>query len=427
MDLDKVAEFLFEKEKSQDLLKMLYKGIPDEKYKGDSYKFAFAACSSIPGQLRENLPFAYSLALSLEDEFLGLSNEDHGDTKNEESDNQCESEEYQNPQIDTKLAQVMDQFGFIKTPSGWIEQDELMEESLEDAVVLIKGLMAGKSGNADNQIAKECKKIHALSKRLQKTLTNVSAVANSLVKGLNKIKSEWSESGIDYGRDLSKLDSSQYAYLATPESKKLFMLKLAKGELLQESSIDKKGLGDLIIAIDTSGSTEAKTKQGYRVIDLELGLSVGIARLANQNKCKSLIIPYDNNPYNQSEWLKGKEQINAYFANMLNGKKLRLNGGTEFNNALQCIINILKENKYPAKRKPGIIFITDGYDEVSDKIKDDINQLKAFQGIKLYSYFVSNNDPRKYSQDLISISDSSFWVDSNLPVEDQISNFTQLV
>jgi hypothetical protein len=52
--------------------------------------------------------------------------------------------------------------------------------------------------------------------------------------------------------------------------------------------------------------------------------------------------------------------------------------------------------------------------------------LRQSQGIKLYSYFVGRNDPRDHAEELISVSEKSYWIDANKKIETQIDAFLEI-
>lgn len=425
--LDNLAEYLFPGEHIEDsknLFKSFYHGKPQHDYAGSAGEMLKAACDGQPAGCRLDLSMAYSLTQNITPNFIRALEADRIASKRGETSKMRKPLVEPEKAAQDALNKAFSQFAIAVDAGGQVSQDDLMGKVTEDAVLVLGGLIASKNPSALD-VGQQLKRIDTSTKTLEKTLKNISAIADALLKGLVQIRSEWAETGYDYGRDLSKIDASEFANLATPATKQLFLLKLAKGELLQESSQDKKGLGDMIIAFDTSGSAFSNTKQGYEIVDLEVGIAYAMCKIAARNKCKSYVLPYHTSCYYQSDWMRDADSINSYFAKMFSGSKLK-SGGTSFDSALSRIAKLFEDQQFPTKRKPGIIFITDGYDSVLSSTKEKINDLRRKLGIKLFSYFVSDTDPRKYSKDLLSISDASFWINSDKPISKQIEAFEQI-
>jgi uncharacterized protein with von Willebrand factor type A (vWA) domain len=197
---------------------------------------------------------------------------------------------------------------------------------------------------------------------------------------------------------------------------------------LQESSQDKKGLGDLIIAVDTSGSTCGRAYHGNSVIDIEMGIALAMSKLAIKNKGRVKFCFHTVHTWGHSEgFMRTNGQLNKYFAEKLMGG--RLSSGD--NNFEQVLIELFEplQGIHAGKRKPGVIFITDGYDHRfndSNSTHQLIADIKKQTGIKLYSYFVSYEDPREYSDGVIKVSDHNYWINTEMPINRQIENFTEL-
>jgi hypothetical protein len=252
--LDRVGDYLFEADirdntDIKNLMKSVYYTDNQEyinKIPANAQNFVTKLQEMIPAFARYNINFAYSLAFKSQTQFLAAISSGMDEKKAE-------------VEADKKVYQALRQYG-IKTDdaTGQTEQDELQfaiskngEEKIE--CNLENGLLFGKH-NA-NMVAANIKAVDVSLSNLQASMRNISAIADSLLNGIEKIKSDYSDSGFDYGRNLQQLDNREFI-LIDPRFKQQFALKYAKGELLLETSEDKKGLGDLIIAIDTSSSTQ---------------------------------------------------------------------------------------------------------------------------------------------------------------------------
>lgn len=422
--LDAVTDHLFggQDESVKNLFKAIYHFDSSpyvSRFEGKALELVQKTLEQVPGYAKENLPFAYSLASRLQYKLCNLINNlETKEEKNQESPEQA---------ADNAVQETMQDFGLSEDVSGQCQQEGLAaaicdkgDEQLEGELeMLAHGLQAGKMSVGD--LSRKVKEISANLSKVQKTLKNVSAVAECIVQGLMKIKSEYSEEGFDYGRDLRHVDKRELVYLADEKHKQLFLLKYAKGELLQETSEDKKALGDMIISVDTSGSTSASSKNGS-VLDLELGIALAICKIAVKHKCKAKVLLFEEKQYYETDWLNSNRQLNEIFAKILSGGIIQ-SGGTSFNSTMNRQCDILEAREYPAKRKPGMILVTDGYDRLKT---DRIAALKKRLGVKFYSYFVSNSNPLEYATDVTSVSDSAFWIDTKKDIANQLDAFEQL-
>jgi uncharacterized protein with von Willebrand factor type A (vWA) domain len=266
-------------------------------------------------------------------------------------------------------------------------------------------------------------------KTLHRTLKNVSAISTSILNGIEKVETGEGMIGYQYGRDLRNIDARDLSLLASSATKHLFKLKYAKGELLQETAIEGKSIGDLIIAIDTSGSVTSEVycekyqKTGTQVLDLEFAIAVGMMRFAIKNKAKCKVILFESDAYYTSEWIRNEPELKKFLHTSLVQKLKK--GGTSFEDALRKITSEM-QTLHHVKNKPGIVFITDGYDSISPVTSDAFMLLKKQLKAKMYSYFVSNSNPLSYCPSLTGISDSAFFIDHSLDVDAQMSSFTAI-
>lgn len=431
--LDQVSSYLFESVPGKDLFKSLYNAKTYGSYVGKAKELLDLTVADIPKWAYQSTTFSYSMSTKLLPTFEAYIEEEE---QKQQEKNQSKTEQQrqrkqpkkasQSPQqaLEKAIQQTLDQMGVTEDElSGNIEQDELLGEIQEQGEEKIWGLLANKQ--PAHCISEQITKVDAGLKQVKKSLKNIAAVSDALLKGLEKVKTPYSEHGFDYGRDLTKIDAGEFAYLHG-NARQLFMLKFAKGELLQESSHDKKGLGDLIIAVDTSGSTCRGASGKMNVLDLEMGIALAITKIATQHKCRVRVCLHHTDIHGDSGWIKGKYAINKYFANIYVDQKCVASGDNDFNVILGGLCEWMEERQYPSQRKPGIIFITDGHDRINKDTIDRVRSLKERQGINLYSYFVVNSDPREHAEDLVSISKKNYWIDSSKLIQSQIEAFLEI-
>lgn len=93
-----------------------------------------------------------------------------------------------------------------------------------------------------------------------------------------------------YGDDLENVDASEFALLASPETRTDFYVRLAQGTLLQRQPRQRKEAA-VVICVDTSGSM-----QGNR-LDVALGFTLAFAsRLASHGRGLALVL-FDSSVY----------------------------------------------------------------------------------------------------------------------------------
>lgn len=415
--LDNVASILFPDQPGQDLFKSTYNKRVYGNYSGKAKELLDEIVTTIPAYAYQNTAFAYNITLKLAPKLRSFLSTDEEDKKqNEKKDPKKLAKD--------ALEATKDSLGIQDNIDGQKHQDELMDATQQEGESLVWGLQSNKNPNA-HAIAEKIKDIHASLKKLKKTLTSISAISDSLVKGIEKIKSPYSAYGFDYGRNLQNIDHSELSYLQG-EYKQLFLLKYAKGELLENSSHDKKGLGDLIIAVDTSGSTCSYASNDLNILSLEMSIALTMCKLATKNKSKIRMCMHTTEIHGDSGWIKGNKEVNKYFAGKYSHNEVVASGENDFDNILNGLFDWIEQRQYPTGRKPGIAFITDGHDTINKDTINRVNNLKSKFGVRLFTYFVSHSDPRRHAKDLVTLSDKNYWIDAKKSVVDQIDAFMDI-
>lgn len=418
-----VAELLFPYENTtsptktetsiRDIFSSIYFGQCSDKLSGNFRKLVEDALRILPNYCKNDLCFAYSFTQNLFSVTQNLLQEYN---INMEDLNDVDSE-----LAEEALKKSMNTFGLEEHPDGLKHQEPIAKEYGE---LISGGLWSSKDQTPAKAASREIKKVNASMKQIEDTLRNVSAVSDSLIRGIESTKSKWGDSGYAYGRDIKKMHKSEYPLLQSDATKTLWFLKYAKGELLQESSQEKKGLGDLVIAIDTSGSTDAKCHGGNRVIDLEMGIALAMARMAIKAKCKAKICFHTTKVWGASEFMRSNNELNKFFAQSFTYGRRLVTGENDFDIVLNELFT--SNNFSSTTRKPGVVFITDGYDSLEPSVVETIEDKKKLYGVKLYSYFVSSRDPRVYARELVSCSNKNYWIDSEKDIGCQVDNFLEL-
>jgi uncharacterized protein with von Willebrand factor type A (vWA) domain len=421
--LNSVSQYLFSDLSGQDLFKSLYRVESIGSYTGRAKELLDLSIEAIPKYAYESTTFAYSMATKLLPRFVEyIEYEENKRSNTPKRKPQPKKSPHQ--ALQEAMSQTKDQLGIEESIDGMKRQDELLGEIESQGEQQVWGLLSTKNPDAEC-ISEQIKRVAVSIKSVQKSLKNISAVAESLLKGIEKVKSEYSDFGFDYGRNLQQIDPSELAYLQG-DARQLFLLKYAKGDLLEESSQDKKGLGDLIIAVDTSGSTCGRSTGDTTILDLEMGIALTLAKIATKHRCKVRVCLHHTKVHGDSQWMKGRDAINKYFADIYVTNKCVASGDNDFDEVLGCLCGWMEDRQYTSKRKPGIVFITDGHDSLESSTLERVSQLKSKSGIKLYSYFVAASDPRNHAKELIGVSEKSYWIDAKKPIENQIEAFEDI-
>jgi uncharacterized protein with von Willebrand factor type A (vWA) domain len=172
------------------------------------------------------------------------------------------------------------------------------------------------------------------------------------------------------GNDFTRAISSEYALLASPETIPLFIRKVQQKRLKQYRRRERvsKGHGDVIICIDESGSMSGDPIAWAKAVALVVlehtmrnGRSCAIVRFASRNSIITHI--YKKDKYTT-------EDIFAFVESFLDG-------GTDFESPLTGAIRLIESESF---EKADIMFVTDGFCEISDKFAEDFR--KTMQELK---------------------------------------------
>jgi uncharacterized protein with von Willebrand factor type A (vWA) domain len=321
----------------------------------------------------------------------------------------------------------------IKIPSA--SDVERAKKAVSDLEGFMQGMLPGKGSlemprrpDAD-EVSALCKSmVQSLSNKvLKKTLNSIAAIAKAIEMGMEKVESNESlDFGYDFGRDIKSLMPEELVALATPETRRQFNLKYAKGELLQaKESPTPKGLGDILILKDRSGSTH-KLASAYNcsVSDYMSAIFAAIALFQSKKKHKVKLVEFDYKILYQSDWIYSKVKVST---EVLKAAARIPAGGTDTEIALDRAMGEIQKNtrtKY-SKTKQGIILLTDGYDHLSDDFVKSFNALKKEYGVKLYTYiFCQKLDPKV---SVGKVSDKIYNIDPRLKVEEQMDKLYNAV
>lgn len=155
---------------------------------------------------------------------------------------------------------------------------------------------------------------------------------------------------ITLGNDFTRAVSSEYAYLAMPETVPLFIQKVQRKTLKQYRKRERiaKGYGDAVICLDESSSTKGEPIAWGKAIALT------IMEAVNRNEQNCVIIRFSGVDSIQSHYFM---QNKFTIEDILTFADSFMGGGTEFKGPLTKAIEIIKDEKF---RNADLLFLTDG-------------------------------------------------------------------
>lgn len=161
------------------------------------------------------------------------------------------------------------------------------------------------------------------------------------------------------GKDLKNVLSGELAMLATPETTTLFLRRLANGSLKQYARREKirKGMGDIIVCLDESGSTEGEKAAWGKAFALAM------LNICAHDKRKFAIVHFSS--YDEVEtslFLPGQYTTE----DVLQAAEHFFDGGTNFEAPLEASMKLIAEQEFETA---DIIFITDGLCRISEDFR----------------------------------------------------------
>ena len=164
------------------------------------------------------------------------------------------------------------------------------------------------------------------------------------------------------GRDLQNLLSGELALLASPATTPLFMRRYATKGLVQYAKHEKirKGGGDVIVCLDESGSTCGENAAWGKALALAVQ-----DICAHEGRKFALIHFSGKDEVRTDRFLPGKFTAEELLA----AAEHFFDGGTDFETPLQEALRLMDEEAF---ENADILFITDGYCDISDKLAEKL-------------------------------------------------------
>lgn len=297
-----------------------------------------------------------------------------------------------------------------------------MREALQEAIKETSDALEGLDGFGCSDEPGIMKQINLrekmeMAKRLKdsKKLKEISILAGRFVRIARKKQKEKmassTMSGIEFGNDLNHILPSELGKLGSQLLTPLFYKSFSERTLLQYSLHNKvaKGQGDIIVCIDTSGST----LDGHIEI-AEKAIAMALLDIAKAQSRGFVLINFSSSDQIRVfEAPKGKCDT----LQMLCEMEHAWGGGTSFSSPLGTAIKYIEANKY---NKADIIFITDGRANLTPAFLTNWNKLKTERQFSCIGVLVG-----KEAGVLQSFSDELFKVDDLLSGESNNANFQE--
>lgn len=253
--------------------------------------------------------------------------------------------------------------------------DSLNERSEEEATILSYGLDPGEVKRMDYEARRK------LMQRLARS--RMARWRDQIGRFRFTAKAEQSrkvEHGRDelytftLGRDPAEVVPSEFAMLASPSLKPIFMRKFAEGQLLSQKWRGKQKVGDgpIIVLLDSSGSMEGAREGWSKAVCMAL---MEVAKKDNR-AFTTIIFSSAQPPHKQMKRVDGTD-LEA----MITVGELFYDGGTNFDYPVMEAINILTHEK--EHQKSDIVIITDGECNMAPETWARIEEEKA-KGLRIF-------------------------------------------
>ncbi|WP_456371925.1 vWA domain-containing protein [Methanocaldococcus sp.] len=265
---------------------------------------------------------------------------------------------------------------------------ETMKEISNEIFEVIQGYKSIKNygkGKGDKKILSVEDKIRLADKILQnrKIKEIIKKLGKLRLIAINEYKSKIRHySGevysIKIGRDLKKLLPKEIVNFSDEILYYDFLRRYVDKKLLIYDIYNKleKQKGPIIVLLDHSGSMYGDREIWGKAVAISL---IEIAKRENRNL---YYIAFDDG-------VRFEKKINPKNINIdeiIEIASIYFGGGTNFEEPLYRAVNIIKENN--TFKNADILFITDGYAELSNKFLKEFNNFKNEYNVKLISVFV---------------------------------------
>ena len=314
---------------------------------------------------------------------IRLNDENIQDIKEQKKEIERYIEEIKDENIDTK---------YLKKIIRILKIFEDMEKNYEKTKDMLKVFGGGFSLNEletldlseFNQVIKEMENNNEIKKLVEKLGREFKSEEEDIK--ITKIRNHNIKEevyGIKKGDDISRILSSELAYLCDEDMEYLFYIKLYEKGLLNyslsgmEEKVEKEekkaSKGPIIVALDTSGSMFGKS------LIKSKALLLSIFKTLQKEKRKLYILLFGDMKQIKERDFEYSDNVEEIISFINSG----FGGGTNFDTPLKRGVEILKNS--PKYEKADILMITDGECEASKDMKLKIKEEKSKLKFNIYS------------------------------------------
>lgn len=188
---------------------------------------------------------------------------------------------------------------------------------------------------------------------------------------------------VEFGNNISKVVSSEFTKLATPQTASRFYRSYKEKKLMQVKygGRAKLGMGPAVVCIDSSGSMS-----GIREI-WSKAICLALLDICKRQKRDLFVIHFSSGTRESSLKTNFFGKSNAYSSvEMIDMLEYFECGGTEYQPAIQRAMTQI--NEYPKFKKADIVFITDGQAVVPDGFLKEFKKWKQKKKVSLWGCMV---------------------------------------
>lgn len=191
---------------------------------------------------------------------------------------------------------------------------------------------------------------------------------------------------VEMGNDLRRVMRSEFAYLAHPDTRILFVKKYVDGELLQfkERGKEDAGKGPIVVAIDNSGSMSGGPENWAKAV------AEALRRICAEQDRDYYAMYFETNRHRERfDFPKGKSDIEKVFKFL----SVSAGGGTEFDGVLtEALARIQTQFDDDGRGKGDIVFITDGEAHLDPAWIKNFVEEKQRVGCRVFGVYISAYD-----------------------------------
>ena len=298
-----------------------------------------------------------------------------------------------------KLASVTEQIGIVhemlmdKLQQKMIGEiptlQSALQESLETAQMTAYTVICWGSDEHDSE--NKMKNNSELQKKLQENdyLRDITRQLGRMKEVLSSLRKNAYAHGrgekfsLTRGRDLRNLLSGELALLASPATTPLFLRRYNAKGLNQYAKREKvrKGGGDVIVCLDESGSTRGDNAAWGKA------LALAVQDICTSEGRKFVLVHFAGKKHIRVDrFLPGKFTR----SDVLASAEHFFGGNTDFEVPLTEALRLIREEEF---EKADILFVTDGYCDISDAMAEQLQTAISFAQCSVIGLLMDQDSP----------------------------------